>query len=115
MITIILLEDRVDFFALAHFVNSFAVEELSFGRVENFVKRLAAELVHQPQVMLVFLMGQEQAERSDSWVASVGLCEFTIVIVKPLVEFGFSVASLEVVLVILGLGKLLNGYLLLCF
>jgi hypothetical protein len=48
LIAIVLFENRVDFFALVHFINSFAVEELSFGLVENFVQRLAAELVYQP-------------------------------------------------------------------
>jgi len=48
LIAIVLFEDRVDFFALAHFVDSLAVEELSFGLVQNFVQRLAAELVDQP-------------------------------------------------------------------
>ena len=60
-------------------------------------------------------MGQEHAEWTDSWVTAVGVIKCTTVIVKHCVELGFCVASLEVVLVIFGLGKLLDGYLLLGF
>jgi len=65
--------------------------------------------------MFIFSLGQEHAEGTDSWVTAVGVIKSTTVIVKHCVELGFCVASLEVVLVIFALGKLLDGYLLLGF